>query len=388
MLSEYSVFIIILLAVACGWFVGGWQSRNRSKNEPLDRENYELPYYFSSDTPDYALDAFISAVDVNSDTLETHLALGAIHRRRGELDRAIRIHENLVCRDGLNQNQVSLAKFELAMDYLKAGLNDRAEGFLQELVEKSDSHKVSALYLLIELYQSESEWRRACHASEALSRFLDKEGRERLSHRIAHFYCEEAEKFITSKDYLGARNAIKQAESLSSITKRPGILMAELQLQLGYPKKAQELLEPIIIEASELQEKMIELMANICHSLDKPEMYVSILEKAYRNHPSSHTLVLLAQELTLLNQQDNLLCIVEELPPDDIASMPIRLFSELDDKLLNRLGVLLINSLTNDATIEDPYQCHDCGFETREYYWQCPSCHHWETLRTRNRLNA
>ena len=84
-MSDLALFIVLVAAVACGWLMAAWQFRGKKKEQPLARENYELPYYFSTDIPDYALDAFISAVDVNSDTLETHLTLGAIHRRRGEL---------------------------------------------------------------------------------------------------------------------------------------------------------------------------------------------------------------------------------------------------------------------------------------------------------------
>lgn len=86
-MSDLQLFILILVAVASGWLLRVWQSYGRKKEQPLPRENYELPYYFSTDIPDYALDAFISAVDVNNDTLETHLTLGALHRRRGELER-------------------------------------------------------------------------------------------------------------------------------------------------------------------------------------------------------------------------------------------------------------------------------------------------------------
>jgi len=389
--NDYLTFLIIFLAVVCGWSVGIWQGRNRSNTTSqsyTNQECYELPYYFSNDVPDYALDAFISALDVDSNTLETHLTLGAIHRRRGELDRAIRLHENLLKRDGLNHNQISLAKFELALDYVKAGLNDRAEDFLQELIETSQSHKVSALYLLIELYQTEKEWRQASQAALALRGYLDKEGQERLSHQTAHFYCEEAQNYINEKDFLGARNAIKQAESCSSVSNRPLILKAKLYLKLGFPEKSYQLLEPLIVESEELQERTVNLMASVCEALNKPERYLSLLKKAYLRQPSCYTLVLLIHELSKLGKSDQLLDIIEDRLPEDISSMPIRLFSEFDNQLLNQLGVSLINSLTNNAATESLYQCHDCGFETQDHYWQCPGCHHWETLRTRNKLQV
>lgn len=387
-MSEIALFILVVAAVASGWFMGVWQSRSKNKEEQLSQENYELPYYFSTDIPDYALDAFISAVDVNSDTLETHLTLGAIHRRRGELERAIRIHENLVRRDGLTINQVSLAKFELALDYVKAGLFDRAEEFLQELVENSNSHRIPALHLLIDLYQDEKEWLNASYAANVLYEYLDKEGQERLSHRRSHFYCEQAEQAISDKDYLNARRSIKQAKKSYPDTRRPDILMASLELQLNHPDKAREMLEFIILDSDELLEQNLKLFTETCRLIGQPELLLSILEKLYKKSPSSHTLVLLARELSALGEQKKILQIVRENPPVNIGEMPLRFFSDIDDHLASTLVSNILSSPKDGLDIDDLYQCHHCGFEAREYHWQCPSCRRWETLRTRNQLNA
>lgn len=365
-----------------------WQFRSARKEEKLPRENYELPYYFSTDIPDYALDAFISAVDVNSDTLETHLTLGAVHRRRGELERAIRIHENLVRRDGLTANQVSLAKFELALDYTKAGLFDRAEEFLQELVEKSSSHRVPALHLLIDLYQDEKEWLNASYAANVLYEYLDKEGQERLSHRRSHFYCEQAEQAIADKDYLNARRSIKQAQNSYPDTRRPDILMATLELQLNHPDKAREILEPIILDSDELLEDNLKLFAETCHLVGQPEQVAETLEKLYRKNPSGTTLALLARELADAGDKDRMLSLIKECPPTNIGKMPIEFFAEIDASLASSLISSVLVSPQKDMDLEELYQCHHCGFEAREYHWQCPSCRRWETLRTRSQLNA
>ena len=384
--SDLSLFILILAAVLCGWMMGAWQSRSKKKEEKLPRENYELPYYFSTDIPDYALDAFISAVDVNSDTLETHLTLGAIHRRRGELERAIRIHENLVRRDGLTANQVSLAKFELALDYMKAGLFDRAEEFLQELVEKSGSHRISALHLLIDLYQDEKEWLNASYAANVLYEHLDREGRERLSHRRSHFYCEQAEQAISDKDYLNARRSIKQAKKSCPDTRRPDIVMASLELQLNHPEKAREILESIILSSDELLDDSLRLFQEICQILREPEYLSSVLEKLYRNTRSCHALVLLARALSLSGQHEKLLQVIQDAPPANIGSMPMSLFSDIDERFAASLVSNLLSSPKLESGFADLYQCHHCGFEARKYHWQCPSCRRWETLRTKTHL--
>ena len=368
--------------------MAAWQFRGKKKEQPLARENYELPYYFSTDIPDYALDAFISAVDVNSDTLETHLTLGAIHRRRGELDRAIRIHENLVRRDGLTANQVSLARFELALDYSKAGLHDRAEEFLQELVEKSDSHRVPALHLLIDLYQDEQEWLKASHAANVLHGYLNKEGQERLSHRKSHFYCEQAERAITEKDYLNARRSIEQAKKSYPDSRRPDTLMASLELRLNHPDKAREVLESILPDSHELLEENLKLFSETCRLIGQPEQMLSMLEKLYRSNPSSQILILLARELAEQGQRDRILEVIEELPPTNVDTIPLHFFAGIDDRLVTMLLSNRIISPKQESEFNELYQCQHCGFEARDYYWQCPSCRRWETFRIRSQLDT
>lgn len=392
-MNDISLFVLLLAAVGSGWALAHWQLRGRIREQELPRDNYELPYYFSNDIPDYALDAFISAVDVNSDTLETHLTLGAIHRRRGELERAIRIHENLVRRDGLTASQVSQSKFELALDYVKAGLHDRAEEFLQELVEKSETHRVPALHLLIDLYQDEREWLKASYASNELMDYLDKEDQERLSHRRSHFYCEQAEQSIRDKDYLSARRFIKRAQSVNFETRRPAILMASLEAQLNHLDKARELLEEQMLSSKELVEESLILLKEVYKKIGKPEAIYDVLENAYRASGSSHTLLILARELGQGHKQDRLLELIGEVPPVDMGHMPVSLLSVLDEQILSSLAGSWLRSLKRSSVAEkadneEPYQCHHCGFEAREYHWQCPSCRRWETLRTRSQLNA
>lgn len=397
-MSSASLFVLVLAAVVCGWLLAAWQYRGKNlfrwggreqgQTKTLARETYELPYYFSTDIPDYAIEAFIEAVDVNSDTLETHLALGAIHRRQGELDRAIRIHENLVRRDGLTGNQVSLAKFELALDYVKAGLLDRAEEFLQDLLETSTTHRKPALHLLIDLYQDEKEWLKASNAANELHPCLDQEQQEILLRRRSHFYCEQAEVAISKKDYLGARRAITQAKSSNPAGNRPAILMAFLQSQLNHPKKALEILEKLILDSEEILEDTLRLLEVICAQMDKPGCYYSLLERAYKRNPGGRALSILTRELTARGEQERLLAILEEMPPTDIGNIPMRLFSDLGDRLISRLGRSWLKSLKNNAPMEEQYQCQHCGFETREHYWQCAGCRRWETLRIRSQLNA
>ena len=389
-MSDLALFLLLVAAVACGWALACWQLKGKLREDPLSKETYELPYYFSGDIPDYALDAFISVVDVNSGTLETHLTLAAIHRRRGEMDRAIRIHENLLKRDGLTASQVSQAKFELALDYVKAGLHDRAEEYLQELVEKSVTHKVAALHMLIDLYQDARDWLKASYAANALLDYLDKADQERLLHRCSHFYCEQAEKAIQSKDYLSARRHIKRAESAAPDAIRPLILMASLELQLNHPEKARAIIERQIPSVSvEVVEEALKLLKLACAQLGKTQEYITVIESLYRSSGSAHILSLLARELIATDQKNRLHKMLIDVPPLDLANLPLALIAQWDDALIASLGSGgRLEQLPESGLNEEHYQCQHCGLELREYMWQCPGCRRWETLRTRNQVHV
>ena len=384
-MNQYLMFAMLLIAVACGWLLGVWQVRARRNEKPLPRKSYELPYYFSADIPDYALDAFIDAVDVNSDTLETHLTLGAIHRRRGELERAIRIHENLLRRDGLTSSQVSLAKYELALDYMKAGLLDRAEESLQVLVENSESYRVAALFTLIDLYQNEREWLKAAYASNALHGSLNTQEAERLNLRRSHFHAELADQALAAKDYLSARRAIQQAERYGAKSRRPKLLMAALEMQLSHPERAKAILEQLLPESDELIEETARMFASVCRAMGDDTGGVAQLEQIYSKSRSNELFIIIARELQVQGRSDRLLEIIHETPPLDLGNLPLRLLSELDAGLYAKFSAQWANS--GDAGAEH-YQCHHCGFAAREYHWQCPSCRRWETLKTRSGLHA
>lgn len=389
-LSDLSFLFLLVAAVASGWGLARWQLKGKLREEPLPRETYELPYYFSGEIPDYALDAFISAVDVNSDTLETHLSMAAIHRRRGEMDRAIRIHENLLKRDGLTASQVSQAKFELALDYIKAGLHDRAEEYLQELVEKSGTHRIAALHMLIDLYQDAKDWLKASYAANELLDYLDIADQKKLQHRCSHFYCECAEISIQNKDYLSARRHIKRAEVAAPKAFRPLILMASLELQLNHPERARSAIEKHLSGVSiELLEEALKLLKQSCQQLGKNDEYIATIEALYQSSRAAHVLTLLARELIAAEQSDRLHQILIEYPPSDLANLPLAIIAQWDDALIAAIGSGTgLNKRKTSDLGEENYQCHHCGLELKEFMWQCPGCRRWETLRTRNQIHV
>ena len=170
-MNDLGIFFLLFLAIAIGWLLG-----RRSSTAPVNSPALPSQYYkglndILDGRPDGAIDSFINALEVNTETLETHIALGNLLRKKGEVERAIRIHQNLLARPSLPRSQVHQAHLELARDYISAGLLDRAERLLLDLVDESPEQRRTAHLHLLEIYQSERDWLRAIEvASELLPR--------------------------------------------------------------------------------------------------------------------------------------------------------------------------------------------------------------------------
>jgi len=164
------LWLLLPVAAASGWWVARHTelvSQARKKSS-LTSDYFKGLNYLVNEQPDKAIEVFIRVVEVDSETIETHLALGSLFRRRGEVDRAIRIHQNLIARPSLNREQRTQALLELGQDYMNAGLLDRAESLFLELVEL-DAHTVRALQLLADIYEQEKDWQACLDIVEQLS---------------------------------------------------------------------------------------------------------------------------------------------------------------------------------------------------------------------------
>ena len=170
-MNDLLIFALLFAAIAIGWWLGRRGAATVASSPELPGQYYKGLNYILEDRPDGAIDAFINALEVNSETLETHIALGNLLRKKGEVDRAIRIHQNLLARPSLPRSQVHLAHLELARDYISAGLLDRAERLLLDLVEESPAQRRTSQRHLLEIYQSEREWSRAIDIAKDLLPF-------------------------------------------------------------------------------------------------------------------------------------------------------------------------------------------------------------------------
>lgn len=213
---EILYLLAALVALALAWYLGRRSCKDHQQSGlPA---NYAAGINLAIDQqPDEALETFISSVGVNADTLETHFAIGQLMRQRGEVERAIKVHQNLLSRTVLTQQQLQQAQLELAKDFLKAGLLDRAERLLLELVESDGHFSYEAARHLMELYQDEHEWEKAIRAASYCRQGLFPASRDRLSVELCQFYCEQAFEAMGRQDWDKAVIPLKQAKKSDEI---------------------------------------------------------------------------------------------------------------------------------------------------------------------------
>jgi hypothetical protein len=179
---EYLLLLLLPVAVYFGWWLArAIERRSSGKRKRLFSDQYfQGLNYLLNEQPDKAIQVFLELAEVNQETVETHMALGNLFRRRGEVDRAIRFHQNIIAKHGLQPEQRTQALLELGEDYMRAGLLDRAERLFSELIE-TDAHTPSALRSLLDIYQQEKDWDKALEQAQRLEQVTGTRHWSRLS---------------------------------------------------------------------------------------------------------------------------------------------------------------------------------------------------------------
>ncbi len=380
-MNDFSIFLMLATAIAIGWLLGRFQRLPNTSSSKNIR-----PYgagFLVSDVPDHALDSFLAALDVNSDTLETHLALGAIYRRKGEIDRAIRIHEHLLSKKDLTSVQLELAEFELATDYQKAGVLDRAEKYLQNLVETSSACRSPSLMSLLEIYQQSKEWRKAVNVANLLTEDSNDRQLKREMNRLrSHFYCELARIGLKEHDFLGARRALDRAEQYASENSRSELLRVELEMALNRYSNAVSSLKALINRAVDFPDAMVSLLEDMANSEVNPAEYRDLLEFIYVKFPIPDIARLLFNELNKHEGEAAAIrFLLQELSEHPSAA---GLREALGNGAYSDEGHPILPILTaligRDEEIGRHYRCGSCGFNGHSWHWQCPTCHRWDSM--------
>lgn len=380
---ELNLFWLLLpVAALSGWWVG--RRASNSKNDSASSSIY--PEYFKglnfvlNEQPDKAIEVFIRMLEVDSETVETHLALGNLFRRRGEVDRAIRIHQNLIARPTLNREQRAHALLELGMDYMRLGLLDRAEGLFLELVD-SNMHLSQAYTELLEIYQQEKDWENAI----TMARKLELVSGSSLNPVIAQFYCERADTALKEGNLRVVKDQIRRAMSFDSKCVRASLIEAKMHQQSGKDKLAIKSYKRVESQDSDFIAEILVPLFECYRKLDRVDEFVEYLRTLVNLYGGISTLLMLTE---LIAQREGENAAIRFIS-DELKSRPtVKGVDRLIEYTLSKSEgethehLKTIKDLTGQL-IEGRamYKCNSCGFDAKALHWQCPGCKHWDTVK-------
>lgn len=375
-------WLLVAAAASVGWLVGRWQNHGvgpvaRRVDEEALRERLQFLFTNYSDE---AIESFVQGLPVNRNTVSMHFSIGTHFRNKGEVDRAILIHQNLLARPELPVRFSSQVTYELAMDYLAAGLLDRAEALFHELMGTKDYARPSARQL-IELYQQEREWEKARQVAATLS---TGDSDPTLRKQLAYLSCELAYQALQHDDLFQVRQRLKEALDQDRTCVRATLLLALMYEKQNNLRDARITLLKVYDQNPAFGPEAIERLMRLAAEDDMQARLTRRLRKLYENWPS--TSLLLA--LTRCVEQSSGRAMAIDFLRVELESRPslkglLRLIELAgyekgmttdEARLVSRMGEMILRN-------KPVYRCIKCGFSGRQLHWLCPSCKSWETVQ-------
>ncbi|EPZ4280714.1 lipopolysaccharide assembly protein LapB [Klebsiella oxytoca] len=377
------LFLLLPVAAAYGWYMGR-RSTQQSKQDDasrLSRDYVTGVNFLLSNQQDKAVDLFLDMLKEDTGTVEAHLTLGNLFRSRGEVDRAIRIHQSLMESASLTYDQRLLAVQQLGRDYMAAGLYDRAEGMFKQLVDETD-FRLGALQQLLQIYQSTSDWQSAIEVAERLVKL----GKEKHRGEIANFWCELALQQMAGNDLDKAMALLKKGAAADKNSARVSIMMGRVWMEKGDYAKAVESLERVIEQDKELVGETLEMLQTCYQQLGKIDEWEAFLRRCAEENTGATADLMLAQ---ILEQREGIESAQNYVTRQLERHPTMRVFHKLIDYHINEaeegrakqsLGVL--RQMVGEQVRSKPrYRCQKCGFTAHTLYWHCPSCRSWSTIK-------
>tara|TARA_R110002050_G_scaffold9504_1_gene33077 strand:+ start:217644 stop:218825 length:1182 start_codon:yes stop_codon:yes gene_type:complete len=372
------LFFLLPVAALSGWLL----ARKYYKNNPRPLSAVVSPDYFQglnyllNEQPDKAIEVFVRLLEVNSETVDTHLALANLFRRRGEVDRAVRIHQNLIARPNLSTVQRTQALVELGLDYMSAGVLDRAEQLFLDLLNKP-SPPIEAFQQLLRIYQQEKAWQKAIE----MALKVQSQSHENMGSLIAQFYCELAEKQVKAFNY-NVTTLLKSAHHHDPNCVRATLLEGKLYIQAANFRKASRSLLRIEKQDHCYIQEALPLLLECYLQMNSLKVFDDWLHSLLIKHPNMTSARLMLTQVIQLQQgrqaaQDYLYPELQQYPSVEGLHRLISLGEQSHPML-----VPLIKDITDTLVRRGTrYTCQSCGFAGKSMHWQCPSCKQWSSVK-------
>ena len=373
---------IIPLFFALGWVAA------RIDIKQLLSESRRLPHsYFKglnfllNEQPDKAIDSFIEIVKLDPETAELHFALGSLFCRRGEIERAIRVHQNLLSRPDLPREQQEQALYELGQDYLMAGLFDRAEETFNRLLDTQ--YGSQARRALLEIYQRVKEWQRAIEAAQA----IQDSGAGGRQKEIAQFYCELAQDELLKANQVMALSLLGKAVASDRMNVRATILMGDALIAGGDTEGALQAWRRVERQSMPHVALVAQRLMDTYSVVGRPQEGLNLLKSYLSGAPSIDLLDVIFKTMVELDGLD----VAYQLVIAELRRTPTLLGLDilLEARMMMspsevRPELSMVKDLVHGYALKlARYQCSKCGFKARQFYWQCPGCNQWETYPPR-----
>lgn len=379
-MPDVALLALIVVAMLSGYLLGRRDLRKKKQShsgQKLSREYFVGLNYLLNEQTDEAIETFIKALDLNNDTVDTYLALGSLFARRGEVEKSIRVHQDLLARPSLTPAQSQRVQLELAKDYMQAGLFDRAEAMLSEMARNHHEYRPDALQQLLKIYEQEKEWAKAVAVGEELR----KAGGDQYAVVLAHFYCEGAQTCIDHNDRVSARKAIRQAFTRDRNCVRASLLLARMEFDDARYRDCIKALEKVAQQDVRYVPLTLELLEQAYQRMGNMRGYTAFLGRCLNERASAA--VVLAMTKVLASERGDeqaLRFLTEQLgKAPSLKGLNALMSLQLRNPAVGNLeSIHLLKAMTERMLeIKPVYQCASCGFSGKEMHWMCPGCHSW-----------
>ncbi|MEN9843099.1 MAG: hypothetical protein RLZZ612_928 [Pseudomonadota bacterium] len=353
---------------AAGWFASRYDIRQgRIDNHNAPKAYYKGLNHLLNEQQDAAIDAFISAIQQDPDTTDLHFALGNLFRRRGDYDRAVRVHEHLLQRADLPPKDHVRARYCLAQDFIKAGLLDRAESNLNSL--KGSTHESQALVLLLNLYERTREWDKAT----AIAQQLDQGQEGQFRSHITHHRCEQAQQARQQQDWPQAEALLHTALQDDPHSRRAKLELADLLEHTERPEQAWDVLQSLTEGSFLIHPLALPALLRLAPALDQTAALTAQLEAAQAQAPSidyADALAHLSPDAD--SRQERYVQHLKKEPHSLLAA-----HAWLLAQPHHQAPPEVLQAIDRACGPLRRYRCSACGFETSHHFWQCLGCQSW-----------
>jgi lipopolysaccharide assembly protein B len=392
---ETAWLLLLPVLFGLGWLASRWDLRLESRMDERERMLQQRSTFkglslLLNEQPDQAIEALVEVAQLDPETVDLHFSLGNLFRRRGETERAIRIHQHLASRTDLKPRDRDHAAYELGRDFLRAGLLDRAEASLNQVGD--GKYSVPAKESLLEMYQVERDWKKAIVAATELEALQGKDHQA----EIAQFYCELAQEALRRKDMPHSEQSIDRALQAVPAQARALILQGDYLVAMDRPGQAIE----VWSQVAEKHPAYMHLVADrwmVAHAaVDKTNAGLDHLIALLTTQSAGELLDIVHKHMMLIRgpaaaevmlvgvmQHTPSLSALSKLAETRLALAELNGSPERIADLQATLGLL-----KQRTTALARYTCGNCGFRARRFYWQCPGCNHWEAYSPRRSEGA